>query len=31
VIDRVVALDHAIDAMRALEDRSVFGKIVITP
>jgi alcohol dehydrogenase len=31
VIDRVVPLEDAIDAMRALEDRSVFGKIVITP
>jgi alcohol dehydrogenase len=31
VIDRVVPLDDAIEGMRALEDRSVFGKIVITP
>jgi alcohol dehydrogenase len=31
VIDRVVPLEDAIDAMRALEDRSVFGKIVVTP
>jgi alcohol dehydrogenase len=31
VVDRVVPLDDAIEGMRALEDRSVFGKIVITP
>jgi alcohol dehydrogenase len=30
-IDRVVPLDDAIDAMRALEERRFFGKIVVVP
>ena len=30
-IDRVVPLDGAVDAMRALENREVFGKVIITP
>lgn len=31
VIDRVVPLDGAIDAMGMLEGRGVFGKLVVTP
>lgn len=31
VIDRVLPLDDAIEAMRVLEDRAFFGKIVIAP
>jgi alcohol dehydrogenase len=31
VIDRILPLDDAIEGMRLLEERRVFGKIVITP
>jgi len=31
VIDRVLPLDDAIEGMRLLEERRVFGKVVITP
>ncbi len=31
VIDRVMPLEDGVEAMRLLEDRSFFGKIVITP
>lgn len=31
VIDRVVPLEHAIDALRALDGRDVVGKVVIDP
>ena len=31
VIDRVLPLDGAIEGMRLLEERRVFGKVVITP
>ena len=30
-IDRVVPLDQTMEAMRAIEDREVFGKIIIDP
>lgn len=31
VVDRVLQLDDAIEGMRLLEERRVFGKVVITP
>ncbi len=31
VIDRVLPLDEAIEGMRLLEERRVFGKVVIAP
>lgn len=31
VVDRVLALEHVNEAFRLLEDREVFGKVVLTP
>jgi alcohol dehydrogenase len=31
VIDRVLPLEQAREAMRVLEDREVFGKVILNP
>jgi len=31
VIDRVLPLDRVAEGHRAIEDREVFGKVVVTP
>jgi NADPH:quinone reductase-like Zn-dependent oxidoreductase len=31
VVDRVMPLDQAADAHRLLEERRIFGKIILTP
>ena len=31
VIDRILPLDHALEGLRMIEDREVFGKVIINP
>ena len=31
VIDTVLPLEKAVEGMRLIEDREVFGKVVVTP
>ena len=31
VIDKVLPLDRAVEGLRMIENREVFGKIVVTP
>jgi alcohol dehydrogenase len=31
VIDKVLPLDQAVEGLRLIEDREVFGKVIVTP